>query len=203
MPLPPFGTVIETIPGDGDAAIAIRLLAPGDAPSLLAYINALSAERTFILLQGVRLTLAQEQAWLDDRIAERVAGDALTLAIVTDSPAGGQRVLGIASVVRGGPLRQHVGILGISLAADVRGRGLGGRLLGAILREAERHIDGLRLFQLDVFGTNDVARRLYRRHGFIDYARLPGGIRHADHWVDLVSMYRPVSPSTSIAGDPA
>ncbi|HEV2528512.1 MAG TPA: GNAT family protein [Thermomicrobiales bacterium] len=191
MPMPPPGTVIETLPGDGHAGLVIRTLTPGDAPALLTYINTLSTERTFILLQGVQLTLEQEQAWLGDRLAEQASGDGLTLAIVADQPSG-QRVVGVAGVARGGLLQRHVGVLGISLAADIRGRGFGSRLFGAILREAGRHIDGLRLFQLDVIGTNDVARSLYRRHGFIDYALLPGGIHHGDDWADLVSMYRPV-----------
>ncbi len=194
MPSLPLGTVIETVEDDTGPDLLIRSLAPGDAPALLTYINALSAERTFILLQGIQLTLDQEQVWLDDRLAEQAAGDGITLAVTSAATDGrdDRRILGVAEVARGGLLQRHVGVLGISLAAEVRGRGLGSRLLGAVLREAQRHVDGLRLFRLDVFGTNTVAQRLYRRHGFVEYGRLPGGIAHRGDLVDFVSMSRPV-----------
>jgi RimJ/RimL family protein N-acetyltransferase len=61
----------------------------------------------------------------------------------------------------------------------------------AALRAARRDIAGLTLFRLDVYGPNTVARRLYEREGFVDYATLPGGVLHRGQPVDLVSMYRP------------
>lgn len=66
------------------------------------------------------------------------------------------------------PVREgfdHVGVLGMGLDAGWRGRGLGDRLIGAALVAAE----GLRIerVELEVFATNERARRLYERHGFV------------------------------------
>lgn len=60
---------------------------------------------------------------------------------------------------------EHVGVLGMGLDADWRGRGLGDRLLTAALIAAE----ALRIerVELDVFAGNERARHLYIRHGFV------------------------------------
>lgn len=54
----------------------------------------------------------------------------------------------------------------IIVATDGRGRGLGRRLVAGLLGWA--HEQGCREAMLQVLGTNEVARRLYRSLGFID-----------------------------------
>jgi ribosomal protein S18 acetylase RimI-like enzyme len=179
---------LPTAKGD----VTIRYSQDGDAPALLAFINALSAERTFVLLQGEQLTLEQEEDWLRARLAEHAAGDLVHLVVVA-----GDRVVGSAGVGRGKGIERHVGTLGISLAADYRGLGLGSRLLQAVLEEAECRLDGLRMVQLHVFGNNELALRLYEKHGFIEFGRLPGGVLYHGQYVDGVSMFRLVEPDPS------
>ena len=180
-----LGTVVDTVqlPSGGDAVI--RYIDHDDAPALLEYINALSRERTFITMQGEQLTLAQEQDWLERCLAEGARGDGIHLVVVV-----GSRVVGVAGLFRRSGVQRHVATLGISLAADVRGVGLGSRLLRQALHEGERHLQSLRIVQLDVFGTNVRARGLYEKHGFVEYGRLPGGILHHGEYVEDVSMYR-------------
>jgi ribosomal protein S18 acetylase RimI-like enzyme len=60
---------------------------------------------------------------------------------------------------------RHVGTLGMGLLADQRGRGLGGRLLALALSGARER--GLARIELEVYGSNDAAIRLYRRAGFV------------------------------------
>jgi ribosomal-protein-alanine N-acetyltransferase len=53
----------------------------------------------------------------------------------------------------------------LAVAPAAQGRGLGGRLLTALLDEAERR--GQRTVSLEVRADNDAAQHLYRRHGFV------------------------------------
>ena len=52
----------------------------------------------------------------------------------------------------------------MAVAPAAQGRGLGARLLGALLEEAERR--GQRTVSLEVRADNAPAQRLYERHGF-------------------------------------
>jgi len=52
----------------------------------------------------------------------------------------------------------------MAVAPAAQGRGLGARLLGALLEEAERRRQ--RVVSLEVRADNAVAQRLYERHGF-------------------------------------
>jgi L-phenylalanine/L-methionine N-acetyltransferase len=185
--MPEHGTVVATFESP-HGPINLRYLQDGDAPALLDFINALSREQTFILFQGEQLTLAQEEAWLRDRLDEIAAGNRVHLVAMRQ-----QLVAGAVEVSLKPLAERHVGVIGISVASAMRGIGLGQRLLEAAIAEAAAYLDGLRLFDLDVFANNVAALALYRKLGFVEYARLPGGVRHAGTFVDLISMYRPAS----------
>jgi RimJ/RimL family protein N-acetyltransferase len=60
----------------------------------------------------------------------------------------------------------HVGILGISLHPDWRGRGLGERLLREALAAADEF--GYARVELGVFSHNTRAQALYRKLGFLE-----------------------------------
>ena len=66
----------------------------------------------------------------------------------------------------------------LAVAPSVQGRGLGARLLEALLAEAERR--GQRTVSLEVRADNDPAQRLYSRHGFsrtgVRRGYYPGGV---------------------------
>ena len=194
--MPDSGTVVDMVQLPTGEDTIIRYVDHDDAPALLEYINALSRERTFITMQGEQVTLAQEQDWLERCLAEGTRDDGIHLVVVV-----GSRVVGVGGLSRRSGVQRHVATLGISLAADVRGVGLGSRLLDQVLREGERHLNGLRIMQLDVFGTNARARVLYEKHGFVEYGRLSGAILHLGAYVDNVSMYRLVGHEADDAGN--
>lgn len=75
----------------------------------------------------------------------------------------GEDVLGYAGLALGDD-EAHVLTLGVTGAAQ--GRGLGARLLDDLLAAA-----GDRRTFLDVRADNDVAQRLYARHGFVPVGR--------------------------------
>jgi len=62
--------------------------------------------------------------------------------------------------------RESVYILDIEVRPEVRGRGMGRAALDAL--EAWARDAGYRRIGLQVFGSNDVARRLYTRAGYVE-----------------------------------
>ncbi len=63
-----------------------------------------------------------------------------------------------------GPYDEAAGLYAMWVAPDARGRGLGDRLVEAVIRDARER--GYRELRLDVADGNRPALRLYRRHGF-------------------------------------
>jgi RimJ/RimL family protein N-acetyltransferase len=178
------GTIVSSVASDL-GLVAFRYPRKGDAAALLDFINTISREQTFIAFQGEQLTLEQEEAWLRERLAGIAGETEVLLAAVA-----GDRVIGTTGVALKPLMERHVGVLGIALVADCRGLGIGGRLLEAVVAEASEQLAGLRIIELSVFATNAVARRLYERHGFVEYGRLPGGVLHRGQEVDHIRMYR-------------
>jgi len=87
----------------------------------------------------------------------------------------GERLVGTAGFYRETQRKSaHRGhLVGVYLKPDIRGQGGGGLLLAAVIEEARRHV-----LQLDLVVTksNERARRLYERHGFVVYGEDPRGL---------------------------
>ena len=123
------------------------------------------------MFQGQQLSLEEEQAWLEDRLRLIVASKAVNVFVMH-----GEQMIGSAEIALNDGVLAHVGGLGISLAEGWREMGLGTVLMRLLIEQAEKHLTGLRMIQLDVFGNNEPGIRLYRRLGFKEYSRLPGAV---------------------------
>lgn len=77
-----------------------------------------------------------------------------------------ERVIGWCDIL---PRRQegfaHVGVLGMGVLADYRGRGIGRELLGRTVRHAVE-VNGIEKVELEVFAGNSGAIAFYERNGF-------------------------------------
>ena len=79
----------------------------------------------------------------------------------------GNAVVGWCDILkRTGPIRSHVGVVGMGLLPEYRGYGFGRRLLVATLFDARRH--GFRRIELTVRASNTRAIKLYESLGFLD-----------------------------------
>lgn len=166
-------------------SVQIRYPHSEDAPAMLEYINALSAERTYITLQGEQFDLEDEEDFLFSRLEEMALGRTITLLATH-----GDRVVGITHIAQHGRIEGHVAGFGISVASDFRGCGLGNALMTHVIAEAERVIEGLRIIVLDVYSANEPGISLYKKHGFEEYGRLREGILHNGIYLDRVQMAR-------------
>jgi uncharacterized protein YndB with AHSA1/START domain/ribosomal protein S18 acetylase RimI-like enzyme/DNA-binding transcriptional ArsR family regulator len=103
----------------------------------------------------------------------------------------GERVVGWCDIV---PSKReafsHCGTLGMGLLKEYRGQGLGTRLLRASLEKAREN--GLERVELEVFGTNEAAIKLYEQEGFKTEGRKVRAARLAGTYLDVVLMARPL-----------
>lgn len=76
-----------------------------------------------------------------------------------------ERVVGWCDVFpEGNPRQSHRGSLGMGLLPEVRGQGVGSRLLTAVLDRAKTF--GLEKVELHVYTSNEPAIALYKKFGF-------------------------------------
>jgi ribosomal protein S18 acetylase RimI-like enzyme len=101
----------------------------------------------------------------------------------------GSRLVGMCSVRPEGnhPETRHVGVLGIEVLADSRGRGVGTALLPHALDACRGKFEEV---YLAVIPVNAGARRLYERHGFQVYGTAPRAFQRAGTFHDFVLMRR-------------
>lgn len=170
-----------------DKTVVIRYPAKSDVEVMCRYINALSAEKTYIRFQGESISLEEEEKFLFfqlQKISKHVAIQLLLFA--------NDELIGTADIEMLNRTDRHVGELGISIAKQFRGEGLGLLLMQVIIEEAIKNLPDLEIITLCVFSNNLIGITLYEKLGFIKYGILPKGVKLLDGYVDLLLMYKPV-----------
>jgi len=163
----------------------LRYPKTGDAEKMCNYINTLSLEKTFITFQGEQKTLEEETEYLHKQLEAIEKKQCVQLLAFS-----GNKLIGISEITLGERVCSHVGLLGISIAKEFRGEGVGTTLMAHILEEAITELPGLKIITLSVFGNNSLAREMYKKFGFLEYGSLPEGVIHRDQLVDSVYMYK-------------
>ena len=137
----------------------IRAATDADVSAMNALVTAVSRERTFLLATD-GFTLEQTRGYL----AHLHANGGVALVAVQDA-----RVVGWLDIAPG-PFEglTHCGRLGMGLAPEARGQGLGRALLERGLDEAFASFERV---ELEVLASNTRAERLYRRCGFVEEGR--------------------------------
>lgn len=167
--------------------IQIRPLEQNDVNELLSFMNTLSKEQTYIRLQGEELTMDEEIRYIDDfirRIKEKKAVKFLAF--------NEKELVGVADVYLKDKIENHIGVFGITIKKEWRGKGIGRKLMEQTLKEAAESIGGLKIIELGVFANNPVAKKMYEKMGFVEYGKLPKGIKHKGEFVDHLYMYKEV-----------
>jgi putative acetyltransferase len=102
-----------------------------------------------------------------------------------------ERVVGSAGLYTAGPSlrRMHVRMLGIGVAAQWQGRGVGRMLISRLLDWADNWAGVLRT-ELTVHADNDRAIGLYRAMGFVEEGRHLGYALKDGRYVDALFMAR-------------
>ena len=158
--------------------IVFRPAEPRDARRFQSFWRAIVAEGRYVRTEEAktptRVYRARFRGSWTDREAQVVALDE-------------GRVVGHVFVQREAhPVTRHVATLGIAVAADRRGRGIGATLMGEALRWA-RSV-GVEKIMLSVYPHNHAAIALYRRFGFVEEGRLVGHSRKSSGYEDEILM---------------
>ncbi len=111
--------------------------------------------------------------------------DLVLVAVSDDQVIASAGLHGVGQQIR----RRHVASLGISVASQAQGQGVGTALMAALTRYADNWAQLLRI-ELTVYTDNDRAIRLYRKFGFEEE-----GVRRAfalrdGVYVDALGMAR-------------
>jgi RimJ/RimL family protein N-acetyltransferase len=163
----------------------IRSPQPDDAAPLLTYVRSVAAETPYLIMEAdeFNFTDDQERQWIQDHL------DAPgKLALVAE--VGGM-VVGSLSF-ENGPYRRiaHRGTLGVSVAKQWRGKGIGTALLQALIDWADEN-PLIEKIGLAVAVNNEGAIRLYRKLGFLEEGRRPREMRIGPgQYMDDLLMYR-------------
>jgi putative acetyltransferase len=160
--------------------IEIRATRPDDAAGLAALHD----------LPGFRFGTLQLPFRTEADVRRRLDGPGLALSLV--AVAGGELV-GNAGLERFEERRAHAGAIGMGVHDSWAGRGIGTRLLGALVEHADRWL-GLRRLELTVYSDNAAALALYRRFGFAVEGTLCAYALRDGVLVDAHAMARIVPP---------
>jgi L-phenylalanine/L-methionine N-acetyltransferase len=150
---------LHTTPSSG---ITVRAAEPSDAAAISALMGSTG------VFEG---TQQMPYAALASRLERFSAIDAnctRLVAVHSDATSGTQRIVGHAGlfIPHASLRRMHVRGLGIAVAKDCQGQGVGDRLITDLLDWADYWAGVLRI-ELTVFTDNARAIALYQRHGFV------------------------------------
>jgi putative acetyltransferase len=138
----------------------VRPADPSDAEALTRLAEEVSAEPEgwLISANGEWRSVGDERRYL--KALRRYPNAAVFVAERSDG-----ELVGRISLARDShPASAHVADLGLMVAKDARGRGVGRALLAAAVEWAR--VSGIRKLELHVFPWNDPAIKLYERFGF-------------------------------------
>jgi ribosomal protein S18 acetylase RimI-like enzyme len=159
-----------------DANIVVRPVARGDAADLLENCFSMST------LEGVQERIENTIQMLEEGTGVRFVAEVDGM------------VVGTVMLKRNAhPLYAHrAELYDVVVRGDYQRRGIARRLIAACRARAASM--GVEILEIGVRGGTP-AEEVYRRLGFIEYARLPGGIREPwgdDNVFDEIRFYQPV-----------
>jgi GNAT superfamily N-acetyltransferase len=158
----------------------IRLLSAGDFDIFRRIrLEALRAEPG-----AYASTFEEWESLPDDEWRRRLTENPVFVALQGDDPVG---IMGLMRQ-RASKMAHRATLIMVFLRADQRGTGLA----SALLKKVEDHAraQGIRQLELAVTAENLQAFRFYRRAGFAEIGRVPGGFLHEGREIDDIMMAR-------------
>jgi ribosomal protein S18 acetylase RimI-like enzyme len=171
-------------------AVEVRPARPGDVRAFLPFWRSVLAEERFMRNDDLRTTAAQyrrrfRRSWTDDEAHVVAVEDRRLVGYVVTSRERH-------------PVTRHVATLGIAVAADWRGRGIGTALLSTAL--AWGAAMGVEKILLSVYPHNERAIALYRRSGFVEEGRLSRQSRKSYGYEGEILMAAWIGAPDGLAG---
>lgn len=141
--------------GPPEGRVIVRSVQPSDAAGL-----ARTMSEPGVVWGTLQLPWQRAERW-----AERLASPGPSRPIFLVAEVAGEVAGAGALTLEDRARRAHSSTLGMHVATRFQGRGVGGRLMRALLDQADQR--GIVRVELSVFPHNERARRLYERAGFV------------------------------------
>jgi len=151
--------------------------------ALLVFVNRLVEDDTFLTLTGRPKTRVEEEAWLKENLDYAKQGQGYMVWAIYDG-----KIIGQSDFRRGGTRDWHTCTIGLMIDRDFRGEGIGRFLLEHILKKAKEM--KIKIAKLYLFDDNEIAKKLYQKFGFREFARLPKGFYRQGRYSDALQMYK-------------
>ena len=174
-------TTFRTFTSRAGTDAVLRGLKWSDLDDLLELHNELIEEEAMI---GGDKALTRDQQV--DHHAETMKDVENGRAVVVIAEANGKAV-GMANARNRGGRLHHTAGLGFFVRRAYRGQGIGSEMMMELETQARKN--GVEVLYLEVYSISP-AIELYKRLGYTEYGRLPGGIKYRGGYVDTVSMYK-------------
>jgi ribosomal protein S18 acetylase RimI-like enzyme len=151
------------------------------------YINKLSKEKTYVILQGEIKSKDSERKRLKNNIKAILENKSVVKFIFHKN-----ELIGICSIELRSGAKEHVGGFGLSIDKKYRGQGLGSLLMDEVLIESKKKLKKMKYIYLEVFAENIAAIKLYEKKGFVKCGLFPNGLKRKGKFVDEVMMFKKV-----------
>lgn len=162
--------------------VVVREAIPDDAAEVLKHLEKTATETGFMTLgaEGTGISVAEEKEQLARLYASK--NNVLYVALM------GEEVIATASIKSdSSPKLQHIGELGIVIAKDYWGLGLGTAMMEELIYWAKES-GVMKRLELTVQARNERARTLYERMGFTLEAIMPRGVKDNGEYLDVCLM---------------
>jgi L-phenylalanine/L-methionine N-acetyltransferase len=165
--------------------ISIRAAEPTDAAAMSALMGSQG------VFEGTMQMPYAAVASRLERFSKIDTHSAMLVAVHSDAASGTERIVAHAGlfVPQTSLRRMHVRGLGIVVAKDCQGQGIGDRLMTALLDWADNWAGVLRI-ELTVFTDNTRAIALYQRHGFVQEGIMRAYALRDGVYADTLAMAR-------------
>ncbi len=159
-----------------------------DGPQIIqnyyGYFEELKRDPGFgLLLPEKKPSMAGEVRWFADAYARFLEGKSVFLVAESDGKA-----VGVCDVIRktSGRYQNHVGVVGLAVAKEYRGFGIGEALMREMIKKSRKKFD---ILTLGVLINNKGAFALYKKLGFELYGTLPDCIKRKGKYFGEHEMY--------------
>lgn len=175
--------IIDKMKLDDGREIIIRFPEKNDAKEAWKFYNKVIKE-TESLSRITPVSLKDEKKWVDEVILKMKKKKSVNLFAEHDG-----KIIGSASIERKTDQRKsHVGRFGICILQEFTGIGLGRRMMTEIEKESRKM--KLEVLELDVFGKNKIAQKLYNKMGFTSIGEIPRSVKIKDGYDSDIIMYK-------------
>lgn len=170
--------------------VTLRAIKSEDLDPLLSFINRLVDEKRqdkgSLLYSGFdeKVKRREEKEWLAETLEGIRRGNIISVLAEVDG-----KIIANGEVTRGGyDETRHHGHLGLTMVGEFRGKGIGHKVIGTLVKESRRA--GLRILEVEFLASNKIAQQAYEKEGFRPAGMIPGKIFRSGKYFDGLIMAR-------------